>query len=475
MTQKYDVVIVGTGFASSFFLMSYLERAKSDARVLVLERGRVNPHAWQMQNRRTSDIDSEDTFVNQNPKKKWAYNLSFGGGSNCWWAATPRMMPNDFKLKSTYGVGVDWAVSYDDLDEHYERAENVMSVSGSQERTPFPLRRPYPQSPHKFSDPDKLLKKAYPDLFFAQPTARARVPTANRRAACCASGVCTLCPVDAKFTIQNEMAHLYKDARVTLITDANVQRVETAAGIATGVNYLRNGASENASGDLIVLGANGIFNPHILLRSSIQHPLLGKRLGEQRSINVDVLLDGLDNFQGSTSITGHGYMLYDGAHRKDHAACLIETVNAPTIRLESRKQRQILKLRFIFEDLPDARNYLKVNERDALKPETVFVGHSAYTQRGIDNLPKVLPKLLAPLPIEKLTIDPEPESTEAHILGTTVMGDDPAESVIDRHLVHHKIRNLVVLGSGAFPTAAPANPTLTLSALSLWSAKHLFG
>jgi choline dehydrogenase-like flavoprotein len=55
------------------------------------------------------------------------------------------------------------------------------------------------------------------------------------------------------------------------------------------------------------------------------------------------------------------------------------------------------------------------------------------------------------------------------------MGDDPATSVIDRHLIHHTVRNLVVLGSGAFPTGSPANPTLTLAALSLWAAEHLFG
>jgi choline dehydrogenase-like flavoprotein len=46
---------------------------------------------------------------------------------------------------------------------------------------------------------------------------------------------------------------------------------------------------------------------------------------------------------------------------------------------------------------------------------------------------------------------------------------------VDRYLVHHEFRNLLVLGSSAYPTASPAYPTLTVSALSLWAADHLLG
>jgi choline dehydrogenase-like flavoprotein len=58
-------------------------------------------------------------------------------------------------------------------------------------------------------------------------------------------------------------------------------------------------------------------------------------------------------------------------------------------------------------------------------------------------------------------------------MGSTVMGNDPAASVVDRYQVHHAVRNLLVLGSGSFPTMAPANPTLTISALALRTADHV--
>ena len=199
----------------------------------------------------------------------------FGGNSKCWLGGTTRMMPGDFKLKSRYGVGVDWPVSYDDLEAHYCTVEEVMRVSGPAD-SPMPRSKPVQMPPHRFSDPDALLKKRYPDGWFNVSTSRASVPTGNR-GVCCATGVCELCPVDAKFTVQNGLAHLYKDPRVTLQLQSEVATVDTAAGIAKGVTYLREGREQSATADLVVLAASALFNPHILLRSGITHPLLGKR------------------------------------------------------------------------------------------------------------------------------------------------------------------------------------------------------
>jgi hypothetical protein len=190
-------------------------------------------------------------------------------------------------------------------------------------------------------------------------------------------------------------------------------------------------------------------------------------------VNVD--LNGVNNFQGSTSVTGLGYMLYDGEHRSERAACLMESFNIPYLRLERGKWRQWLILKFTFEDLPSEQNYVTINADDPTLPETIYMGHSDYTQRGIDKLPELLPKLLASLPVENININHEVDNTVFHIQGTTRMGDDPEQSIVDKYLVHHQIRNLVVLGSSVFPTGAPAHPTLTLSALSLWAATHLAG
>jgi choline dehydrogenase-like flavoprotein len=62
MAEHYDVVIVGTSFASSFFLLRYLEHAAPNARILVLERGNEDTKVWQLTKRRHSSIDAEDVF-----------------------------------------------------------------------------------------------------------------------------------------------------------------------------------------------------------------------------------------------------------------------------------------------------------------------------------------------------------------------------------------------------------------------------
>jgi len=180
MTDRYDVIVVGTGFAGAFFLMRYLERASPTARVLVLERGKRDSKAWQLQNRRTSSLNPEELFINNNPDKEWRMNPGFGGNSNTWWGGATRMMPGDFELQSRYGVGIDWPLSYEELETYYGDVEAIMAVSGPAD-SPMPRSRPFPLRPHRFSDPDTLLKKAFPDGWFHPATTRASAPTGTIR------------------------------------------------------------------------------------------------------------------------------------------------------------------------------------------------------------------------------------------------------------------------------------------------------
>jgi choline dehydrogenase-like flavoprotein len=58
------------------------------------------------------------------------YARAPGGTMLHWLGTTLRMLPHDFKIKTTYGHGVDWPISYEDLKPYYEMAEREIGVSG---------------------------------------------------------------------------------------------------------------------------------------------------------------------------------------------------------------------------------------------------------------------------------------------------------------------------------------------------------
>lgn len=474
ISEKYDLILAGTGFASSFFLKKFLEHSSKETRVLVIERGGFFSHSSRLKVKRgDTTLPTEfrfrdrDTYTSKSDKP-WAIEPNFGGNSNCWVGCTPRFMPNDFRIESEYGVGMDWPIQYSDIEDYYYETEEIMSISGP-DVTPFPKSKPYPLPSHILSSVDRVMQNHYGPLYISQPTARASRAT-GKRAACCASSVCTLCPVDSKFTIENSMKYVYEDPRVTLIHHAQVLSLRIENNIARSALVRHDEKDVEYFGETIALGTNAIFNAHILLNSGDTLHWTGKGISDQIGTFVRMYLNDLDNVGGSNLITANGYMFYDTPDRKNRAGCFIESIASPIIRNERGKWRKIAWFKFIFEDLPSEKNYVTTSP-DITKPEIVFNGVSDYAQRGFETLESNINKYFSVLPIERIEYDGYNQETEYHICGTTRMSTSKENGVIDRDLVHHQYRNVLVLGSGSFPTITPANPTLTLSALSLRAAE----
>jgi choline dehydrogenase-like flavoprotein len=64
-------------------------------------------------------------------------------------------------------------------------------------------------------------------------------------------------------------------------------------------------------------------------------------------------------------------------------------------------------------------------------------------------------------------------ATGWHLLGTAVMGADPARSVVDEWGRAHDIDNLFILDGSVWPTSSGMNPTATIAALALRNTEHL--
>jgi choline dehydrogenase-like flavoprotein len=469
----FDVVVVGSGFGSLFFLERYFAR-RPGSKVLILERGGYWSHEWQLEHMQNSPIPAEATFRGLEGQKPWKFTIGLGGGLNCWYATTPRLHPHDFQLRSRYGVGRDWPVSYDELEPYYTAAERRMSISGGEQMARIlPRSEPFPQPPHRGSAIDRVMQQAQPEYHFPVATARARVPTETRNM-CCASFRCNLCPVDAKFTAENGFQDLFARPGLSVELDAEVTHLDHEGTNVTAGVYQKQGRERRVTGDLFVLGANAIHSPAILLRSGIDHPLTGCGLHEQVGYAIEVLLDGLDNFGGSTITTGLNYSLYDTPSRRDRGGALIFFENRwqHNLRKEFGRWRQTLPLLVSVEDLPQDANRVTVDSDGRALVD--HRGASDYGMRGVAASRRELERLLAPLPVEEIVFRGMRE-TEAHLQGTLRMGHDSETSVIDGDQIHHDLHNLVIVGSSVFPTCACANPSLTVAALSLRAAERITG
>lgn len=459
--RKWGAVVVGTSFASMFFAHGL----RSLSPILFVEKGGMMSHAEQLKlgsNGRPSE--SFRQINSSGAPKGWFAHVMFGGNSNCWSACTPRFHPDDFRLASRHGVGMDWPIGYAELEPYYCEVEELMDVAGGGSDHLLPRSRPFPSPPHAGSRSD-IRMRAHSPNWFAQPTARSN---GSRRPKCCANGVCDLCPIDSKFTILNSLSLLDRpDFHLLLNTEARQLRLEAGTARRLVVRAV-DGREHELDAELFALGGNAISNPTILLRSGLSNPSIGRYLNEQLGRHISIDIDS-DNYFGGTSITGHGYDFYAGDHRAARSAVLLENFNSPPeIRPEKGRWTHRVNIHMIAEDIPRAENQVSLeNDEPLLK----WAGFSPYAVDGIAHTAERLPASL-PFKVEGIELG-EWGTSEWHILGTTRMAPDAQRGVVDDKLVSFEARNLLCLGSGSFPTGSPANPTLTLSALSLRAGRLL--
>lgn len=60
-----------------------------------------------------------------------------------------------------------------------------------------------------------------------------------------------------------------------------------------------------------------------------------------------------------------------------------------------------------------------------------------------------------------------------HLVGGTLMGEDPENSVTNSYGQTHEVDNLFIAGASLFPTMAAVNPTATLVSLALRTANDI--
>ena len=141
-----------------------------------------------------------------------------------------------------------------------------------------------------------------------------------------------------------------------------------------------------------------------------------------------------------------------------------------------------VRLRNFMEMEPHPENRVTLTEEtDANGARVPKVAHqtTARDRRSLLRLHEVLEGELSRQGLGRLVTtlaqaEPWPIDQDAsHHMGTTRMGEDPKTSVVDADLRVHSEANLYCAGSSVFPSSGCANPTFTITALSIRLARHL--
>jgi choline dehydrogenase-like flavoprotein len=163
---------------------------------------------------------------------KQGYLKTVGGTTWHWAASSWRHLPVDLKMRTAYGVGRDWPISYDELEPYYCRAEEAMGVAGPNDpmlQSPSERSKPYPMDMVPWSYGDKRFAEivnAHGYRSVPIPQARSTRPW-NGRPTCCGNNNCQpICPIGAMYNaIHSVQAAEAKGASV--LAEAVVYKIDT--------------------------------------------------------------------------------------------------------------------------------------------------------------------------------------------------------------------------------------------------------
>jgi len=525
--RSSDIVIVGSGVAGS--LVAY-HLAQAGFGVLMLEAGPRVKRGTIVENFRNSPVKGDyaapyppsphaphpqfappnNYLIEKGSHPYAAQYLRVVGGTTWHWAAAAwRLLPSDFKLQSQFGVGRDWPIDYATLEPFYCQAERELGVSGADHiDVGSPRSQPYPMP----ALPLSWMDQRFTDVMQAngyhvvpEPAARNSRPY-DQRPTCCGNNNCMpICPIGAQYAGVIH-AHRAEQAGATLLADAVVYRIEhDSSGAIAAVHYKDvKGVSSRVTGRLFVLAANGIEIPKLMLMSTSAHyprgtgnssDMVGRNLMDHPGTGVNFLArEALWPGRGPMEMTSV-VNLRDGAFRSRHSAKKLHLSNAsvnadvatdlivnkklagPELdrQIRDRSARKLI-INAFHEQLPDPANRIVPSREhsDALgipQPE-IHYAIDDYVRRSAADTRDHYARIAALFGGTEIDFNDD-FSPNNHIMGTTIMGDDPATSVVDANCRTHDHPNLYIASSAVMPSAASVNCTLTIAALACRLADHL--
>lgn len=522
-----DIVIIGSGITAA--MMAERLAAERTASILVIEAGGPSVPLRERALRRARWMDYGETpwpgdhIDDQNAlgtAHGFSPSMNVGGLAMHWGAVTPRYSPEDFKVRSLYGIGDDWPISYEELDPFYQEAEERMGIAGEQGPPEMdPRRKPFPMPALPLSHNLQQLREWTAKAgiaMWSQPSAKNSVPY-HGRGVCQRCDTCyPICPTGAKYSPDFSFDALVRSGRIRLVTDTLVRRLHADARTgrithATGNHSRRTAEEVEIRGRSFVLAAGFTWTPHLLLLSATgAHPdglanrsgLVGKYIAGHRNVGAQIrlpmkLLPGV-NAQHSLvtkqfmrpgkldRYIRHDLRVWESAYGqeprlRDEAGELLFG-DAMLEDWRARTPKGTARVRAYYDILPAKESEITLDRsatnawgdpmprlqfRDA--PESAAL--RGWTEERIRELFRQMARAGDGEVISNLSA--AGDIGQEHPGGGCRMGLDPATSVVDRHGRAHDHENLWIAGAPTNVTASCCNGTLTFAALGLLTAAAL--
>ncbi len=353
------------------------------------------------------------------------------------------------------------------------------------------------------------------------------------RPACNNCGFCGEygCPILARVGALGPLRRALRTGRVDLRAESMVYRIDRKGRRATGVRYFRpDGSKAREHADVVVLAASGIESVRLALLSDLPdpHDRIGRRLMFHSFVVgfAVFLAERVHPYRGrSTTQCFEDWADpdYPGAREVAKAAGLpyirgglCELGGSQEPITEGTFYQFLLTL--LQPQQPFGRTFKELMRTSLLRDRLAalnMIGHDLpYLTNRVDLDPKV--KDMFGLPVPRITYAEGkheqvagafysaqttalctaagggvgagvPSSVQSvstpgstlpntkHIMGGMQMGHDPRHSVTDPHGRMHSMDNVYVADGGVFVTSGAQNPTNTLMAVALRTARHLAG
>ncbi len=531
MTQNSDVadvLIIGAGASGSIAAKHLSENGFS---VVILEQGE-----WV----RASDLPGDKPEYEMLAYKDWHPNPNIrnhksdypitasgtveqigmyngvGGSTILYAACWCRAKPSDFRVRTLDGVADDWPMSYEELEPFYNAVERELSVSGHPGNPAYPPGYNPPLPAHPINELGRTIGAGMNKLGWHWWPGYNSIPSRadGHLEQCVRAAVCMFgCPHGAKASADIALLPDAMKHGAKIITGARVSQVTlNDQGLANGAVYLKDGKEYFQAAVTVIIGANGIGTPRLLLMSaSGHHPdglanssgLVGKRymthpFGTSVGLYENDLGDYLgpageiiESMQFYETDKSRGFVRGSKWHVIPAAARPLFNINRWTkgegVQDEpfwgeqfARKMKDLvghlIEVMVMPEDLPEETNRVTLDtdrtDSDGLPGVKVHYMTGENTRRLVDfNLERSLEAHKAAGATKTWVTSRNNPSW--HNMGTAKMGHDPATSVVDGYGRAHDVANLFVIDGSIFPTATGVNPTATICALAKRTAAHI--